>query len=138
MISGFVLSILMTSHIMADTMLLPLYDGKILSIDDKSKTAKTGVLIRPSSDFSVRSCTDGKVQSVWQTRSGWCSMINSNDTLFTYAQMDTVLVNPGWLISKGELIGERKQIMNDYNSIIFIVLKGNRELDPENFIIYSK
>ena len=42
------------------------------------------------------------------------------------------------LLRLKELIGERKLIANDYNSIIFIVLKGNRELDPENFIIYSK
>ncbi len=138
MIPGFVLLILLNGQIAADTMLLPVYGGKILSLHDKTKTAKSGILIRPTGDFSVRSCSDGKVQSVWQTKSGWCAMINSNDTFFTYAQMDTVLVNPNWLINRGDLIGERKLIPNDYNSIIFIVLKGNKELDPENFIIKSK
>jgi hypothetical protein len=129
--------ILLNNHNVRDTMLLPIHGGRIAALDDQSKPPVRGLLITPSNDFSVRSCSNGRVRSVWQMGSDWCVMIALNDTFFTYAQMDTVLVNPGQDISTGDLIGERNMIPNRYNSIIFIVLKGNKELDPGTFILYK-
>jgi hypothetical protein len=122
----------------ADTMRLPITRGRIITLKEKSAPAHRGIFIQPSNDFNVRSCSDGKVQSVFQVGADWAIVIMLNDTSYAYAQMDSVVVNPGELISRGDLIGQRKFISNDYNSIIFFVLKGNKELDPEKFIVYQK
>jgi Peptidase family M23 len=128
---------LLSTSIQQDTMLLPVYGGRIISTEDHVKSKSRGLFIRPSVDDSVRSCSDGKVQRVWQIKTNWCITITVDDTSFTYAQMDTFLVHPGELVSMGDVIGERRMIPNDYNSIIFIVFLGNKELDPRTFILYK-
>jgi Peptidase family M23 len=130
--------LLLNSSIEQDTMLLPFHGGKIVLPEDHGKNKHRGLFIRPTGDDSVRSCSDGKVQRVWQIGTNWCTTITVEDTSFTYAQMDTVMVHPGELISMGDVVGERRMIPNDYNSIIFIVFKGNNELDPEKFLLYKK
>jgi len=136
MISGIILWVFINIHTAGDTMRLPINGGKILDIKEKSQPAHRGIFIQPSADFNVRSCSDGKVQSVFKVGADWAMVIMQNDTSYAYAQMDSVTVNPGELVNKGDLIGQRKFIPNDYKSIIFFVLKGNKELDPEKFIIY--
>ena len=135
MLPAFIL--LTFAHILAegDTMRLPVNGGRILTLNEKSEPAHRGIFIQPSNDFNVRSCSDGKVQSVFQMGADWAVVIMLNDTSYAYAQMDSVVVNPGQLISRGDLIGQRKLIANDYKSIIFFVLKENKELDPEKFIV---
>ncbi len=124
-------------HTSVDTMQLPINGGRILTLE-KSAQAHRGIFIQPSKDFNIRSCSDGKVQSVFKVGSDWAMVIMQNDTSYAYAQMDSVTVNPGELVNRGDLIGQRKLIPNDYHSIIFFVLKGNKELDPEKFIVYQK
>jgi hypothetical protein len=124
-------------HGSVDTMRLPINQGRILTLKEKNPPAHRGIFIQPSTDFNVRSCSDGRVQNVFKTGADWAMVIMQNDTSYAYAQMDSVTVNPGELVSKGDLIGQRKLIPNDYKSIIFFVLKGNKELDPEKFIIYG-
>jgi len=119
-------------------MLLPINRGRILTLKEKSAPAHRGIFIQPSDDFNVRSCSDGKVQSVFKVGSDWAIVIMQNDTSYAYAQMDSVVVNPGEIVSSGDLIGQRKLIPNDYNSIIFFVLKGDKELEPEKFILFKK
>ena len=116
-------------------MRLPINGGRILTLMEKSAPAHRGIFIQPSTDFNVKSCSDGKVQSVFKVGSDWAMVIIQNDTSYAYAQMDSVVVNPGEYINKGDAIGQRKMIPNDYKSIIFFVLKGNKELDPEKFIV---
>jgi murein DD-endopeptidase MepM/ murein hydrolase activator NlpD len=116
-------------------MQLPVTRGRILTLTEKSSPAHRGLLIQPTDDFNIRSCSDGKVQSVFKVGSDWAIVIAIHDTSFAYAQMDSVLVNPGQFVMRGDLIGQRKLIPNDYKSIIFFVLKGNKELDPEKLII---
>src|SRR5450432_1723119 len=135
MIPGFIFLLLLNKNISGDTMRLPINRGRILNLNEKSAPAHRGIFIQPSDDFNVRSCSDGKVQSVFQVGSDWAIVIMLNDTSYAYAQMDSVVVNPGELISRGDLIGQRKLIPNDYKSIIFFVLKGNKELDPKQFIV---
>ncbi|HEX3081365.1 MAG TPA: M23 family metallopeptidase [Puia sp.] len=118
-------------------MRLPINGGKILDIKEKSRPAHRGIFIQPSNDFNVRSCSDGKVQNVFKVGADWAMVIMQNDTSYAYAQMDSVTVNPGELVNKGDVIGQRKLIPNDYKSIIFFVLSGNKELDPEKFIVYG-
>jgi hypothetical protein len=130
--------LVLNSNIEQDTMLLPFHGGRIVLTGDHAKNKHRGLFIRPSGDDSVRSCSDGKVQRIWQIGTNWCTTINLEDTSFTYAQMDTVMVHPGEMISMGDVIGERRMIPNDYNSIILIVFKGNKELDPEMFLLYKK
>ena len=125
-------------HIARDTMQLPIYNGRVLTLKEKSAPAHRGIFIQPSNDFNVRSCSDGKVQNVFQVGSDWAIVIMQNDISYTYAQMDSVTVNPGEFVNKGDLIGQRKLIPNDFKSIIFFVLKGNKELDPEKFVVYQK
>ncbi len=137
MIPGIIFLTLFNFNIAGDTMRLPINGGKILTLE-KSAQAHRGIFIQPSNDFNVRSCSDGKVQSVFKVGSDWAMVIMHNDTSFAYAQMDSVSLNPGELVNKGDLIGQRKLIPNDYKSIIFFVLKGNKELDPEKFIVYQK
>ena len=120
-----------------DTMRLPIHGGRILTLE-KSAQAHRGIFIQPSNDFNVKSCSDGKVQSVFKVGSDWVMVIMQNDTSYAYAQMDSVTLNPGELVNRGDLIGQRKLIPNDYKSIIFFVLFGNKELDPEKFIFYQK
>src|SRR5450432_266165 len=122
-------------HPAGDTMRLPINRGRILNLNEKSAPAHSGIFIQPSDDFNVRSCSDGKVQSVFQVGSDWAIVITLNDTSYAYAQMDSVMINPGQFVNTGDLIGQRKLIPNDYKSIIFFVLKGNKELDPEQFIV---
>jgi hypothetical protein len=137
MIPGIIFLTLFHLNTAGDTMRLPINAGRILTLKDKSAPAHRGIFIQPSNDFNVRSCSDGKVQSVFKVGADWAMVIMQNDTSFAYAQMDSITVNPGELIKKGDLIGQRKLIPNDYKSIIFFVLKGNKELDPGKFIIYS-
>src|SRR5437763_15998366 len=92
----------------ADTMHLPIEGGRILTIKEKAQPAHRGIFIQPTNDFSVRSCSDGRVQNVFQVGSGWAVVILQNDTSITYAQMDSVTVNPGNMVNKGDLIGQRK------------------------------
>jgi hypothetical protein len=123
------------SNILRDTMRLPINRGRMLTLKEKSSPAHRGIFIQPTSDFNIRSVSDGKVQNVFKTDAGWAMVIMQNDTSYAYAQMDSVMVNPGEFVSKGDLIGERKLIPNDYKSIIFFVLNGKKELDPEKFIV---
>jgi|SRR5450755_3469223 hypothetical protein len=138
MIPGFIFLLLLNKNISGDTMLLPINRGRILTLKEKSAPAHRGIFIQPSDDFNVRSCSDGKVQSVFKVGSDWAIVIMQNDTSYAYAQMDSVVVNPGEIVSSGDLIGQRKLIPNDYNSIIFFVLKGDKELEPEKFILFKK
>ena len=137
MIPGIIFLTLFNLNTAGDTMRLPIYAGRILTLKEKSAPAHRGIFIQPSNDINVRSCSDGKVQSVFKVGADWAIVIMQNDTSYAYAQMDSATVNPGELISRGDLIGQRKLIPNDYKSIIFFVLKGNKELDPEKFITYS-
>ena len=137
MITGIIFLTFFNIHTAVDTMRLPINGGRILEIKEKSRPAHRGILIQPSTDFNVRSCSDGKVQSVFKVGSDWAMVIMQNDTSYAYAQMDSVMLNPGEVVNRGDLIGQRKLIPNDYKSIIFFVLKGNKELDPEKFIIYQ-
>ncbi len=136
MISGIIFLAIFNIHTAFDTMRLPMYGGRILDLKDKSSPAHRGIFIQPSTDFNVRSCSDGKVQNVFKVGADWAMVIMQNDTSYAYAQMDSVVVNPGEFVKSGDLIGQRKLIPNDYKSIIFFVLKGNKELDPEKFIVY--
>jgi hypothetical protein len=138
MIPGFIFLLLLNKNISGDTMLLPVNRGRILALTEKSSPAHRGIFIHPTNDFNVRSCSDGKVQSVFKVSSDWAVVIIQHDTSYAYAQMDTVIVNPGQYVNRGDLIGERKLIPNDYNSIIFFVLKGDKELESKKFIIYQK
>ncbi len=136
MVAGIIFLTLFNIHVARDTMRLPIYGGRIITLE-KTAQAHRGIFIQPSNDFNVRSCSDGKVQNVFKVGSDWAMVIMQNDTSYAYAQMDSVVVNPGEVISRGDLIGQRKLIPDDYHSIIFFVLKGNRELDPEKFIVYQ-
>jgi len=136
MIPGIIFLAIFNLHTAGDTMRLPVNGGRILDLKDKSSPAHRGIFIQPSTDFNVRSCSDGKVQNVFKVGADWAMVIMQNDTSYAYAQMDSVVVNPGEFINRGDLIGQRKLIPNDYKSIIFFVLKGNKELDPEKFIEY--
>jgi len=135
MVPCLVFLLLLNKNISADTMLLPINRGRILTLTEKSPPVHRGIFIQPSDDFNVRSCSDGTVKNVFKAGSGWAVVIVQQDTSYTYAQMDSVMINPGQFVNTGDLIGERKLIVNDYNSIIFFVLKGNKELDPEKFIV---
>ena len=137
MMIGIIFLTLFNIHTAGDTMRLPMYGGRILDIKEKSRPAHRGIFIQPSVDFNVRSCSEGKVQSVFKVGSDWVMVIMQNDTSYAYAQMDSVMLNPGEFVNRGDLIGQRKLIPNDYKSIIFFVLKGNKELDPEKFIVYQ-
>ena len=136
MIPGIIFLAIFNIHTAGDTMRLPVNGGRILDLKDKSSPAHQGIFIQPSTDFNVRSCSDGKVQNVFKVGADWAMVIMQNDTSYAYAQMDSVVVNPGEFVNRGDLIGQRKLIPNDYKSIIFFVLKGNKELDPEKFIEY--
>jgi len=137
MIAGIIFWSFLQIHTSGDTMQLPINGGRILDIKEKSRPAHRGIFIQPSNDFNVRSCSDGKVQNVFKIGADWAMVIMQNDTSYAYAQMDSVTVNPGELVNKGDVIGQRKLIPNDYKSIIFFVLSGNKELDPEKFIVYG-
>jgi len=134
MIAAIIFCSFLHVHSTSDTLHLPIYGGRILTLKEKSQPAHRGIFIEPADDFDVRSCSDGRVQNVFKAGSGWAVVIQQNDTSFTYAQMDSVTVNPGNIINKGDLIGQRKLIPGDYKSIIFFILKGNKELDPEKYI----
>jgi murein DD-endopeptidase MepM/ murein hydrolase activator NlpD len=135
MIPGIIFLSFFSINSAGDTMRLPINRGRIVVLEGKSAQTHRGIFIQPSNDFNVRSCSDGKVQNVFQVGADWAMVIMKNDTSYAYAQMDSVFLNPGEYVSKGDLIGERKLIPNDYKSIIFFVLKGNKELDPEKFIV---
>jgi hypothetical protein len=124
-------------HGSVDTMRLPINQGRILILKEKKSPAHRGIFIQPSTNFNVRSCSDGRVQNVFKVGADWAMVIMQNDTSYAYAQMDSITLNPGELVNKGDLIGQRKLIPNDYKSIIFFVLKGNKELDPEKFVVYG-
>ena len=138
MIPGIILWAFLNIHTAVDTMRLPINGGRILTVKEKSAQVHRGIFIQPSNDFNVRSCSDGKVQSVFKVDADWAMVIMQNDTSYAYAQMDSVVLNPGEFVNRGDLIGQRKLIPNDYKSIIFFVLKGNKELDPEKFIDFQK
>ena len=135
MVPGIIFLAFFHVHTSVDTMRLPIYGGRILEIKEKSRPAHRGIFIQPTADFNVRSCSDGKVQNVFKVGADWAMVIVQNDTSYAYAQMDSVMVNPGEFVNRGDLIGQRKLIPNDYKSIIFFVLKGEKELDPEKFIL---
>lgn len=137
MVPGIILLTLFNMHVAQDTMWLPISNGRVVTLKEKSAPAHRGIFIQPSNDFNVRSCSDGKVQNVFQVGSDWAMVIMQNDTGYAYAQMDSVFVHPGEIVNRGDMIGQRKLIPNDYKSIIFFVLKGNKELDPEKFIVYQ-
>jgi murein DD-endopeptidase MepM/ murein hydrolase activator NlpD len=137
MVPGIIFFAFFNIQTSVDTMRLPIHGGRILTLE-KSAQAHRGIFIQPSNDFNVKSCSDGKVQSVFKVGSDWVMVIMQNDTSYAYAQMDSVTLNPGELVNRGDLIGQRKLIPNDYKSIIFFVLFGNKELDPEKFIFYQK
>jgi Peptidase family M23 len=137
MIPGIIFLAIFNIHMAGDTMRLPINGGRILDLKDKSSPAHRGIFIQPSTDFNVRSCSDGKVQNVFKVGADWAMVIMQNDTSYAYAQMDSVVVNPGEFVNRGDMIGQRKLIPNDYKSIIFFVLKGNKELDPKKFIVYQ-
>src|SRR5882762_5635255 len=113
MVPGFVFLLLLNKNISADTMALPINRGRILTLREKSPPAHWGIFIRPADDFNVRSCSDGKVKSVFKASSGWAVVIAQLDTSYTYAQMDSVMINPGQFVNTGDLIGERKLIPNE-------------------------
>ena len=124
MVPGIIFLTLFNFNIAGDTMRLPINGGRILTLE-KSAQAHRGIFIQPSNDFNVRSCSDGKVQSVFKVGSDWAMVIMQNDTSYAYAQMDSVTVNPGELVNRGDLIGQRKLIPNDYQ--IDHIFRSERE-----------
>ena len=128
----FLLLILFHHTIASDTMQLPIYNGKVLELDSNLFCSRRlGLSILPTSDFAIRSCSDGKVHKIWKMDSneGYEVMIASGDTFYSYSMIDSIKVKVGETVFKGELIGNKRGINNNDSYIIFSVFKKEKELN---------
>jgi murein DD-endopeptidase MepM/ murein hydrolase activator NlpD len=122
-----------------DTILFPIYSSKIVVQKVDSFAHPNGILISPTTDFIVKSCSNGLVKSIIKLHDGKLVVIQSTNELFySYALIDAIKVKKGQTILRGAIIGRviRKNSNDSY--IIFSVLKNNKYVNAKKYLIYLK
>lgn len=123
----------------SDSMVLPIQNGRILK--DRTDSLLTmhpqGVLISPTDDFVIRSCSDGKVNGVIQFKDESLIIVAASDGKFyTYGMVDHPTVKKGELVSKGSILGRLDNTIGDNNYILFSVSKRENNLNAYRYVIY--
>ncbi len=68
---------------------LPIKNGKTVDLNTDARKHSSSILITPTSDFSVRSCSSGKVVQIKKTENyGFGVMIMSNGVFYNYTMLN--------------------------------------------------
>jgi hypothetical protein len=126
----------------ADTMLLPLQNGVLRTQEMQQVDVDIpfNIAILPADNYEVRSCSNGKVASIFCNKDRQVVFIRDSQLVYGYV-LDTPLVKAGQSLKKGEMIGTLKSARSDTTNLfplIFLVLKNGEFTDPERFIVYKK
>lgn len=109
-----------------DTLKLPLFNGEIKVEEVGALEPPSGLLIMPTSDSIVRSCTDGLVLSSGDFNSVLSVLVKTGNLYFSYDQLDSVFVAKGQIVKMGLPIG-LKQHNKLYDSLFFTVCRYDRK-----------
>jgi hypothetical protein len=124
-----------------DTLFLPIKNGivKYDKFDSSFLSYPNGIKIYAINDFRVRSCSDGRVTSASKLSNGeFLVVIMGSDSLFySYGSLDIACVKKGQLIRRGDEIGTLTKANPEERFIIFSVMKRNKFLKAEKFLIKS-
>ena len=126
-----------------DTLLLPIQNGIV--VKDKTDSSLTmhpnGILVSPTDNFNVRSCTDGKIATVTEMPGGsnryLVIVVATDGRTYGYGLIDTATVIRDQAITKGAIIGTLTKGQREENYIIFTVLKDGRFLNSEKYLVYQ-
>jgi hypothetical protein len=126
----------------ADTMLLPLQNGVLRkpAMQHVDVDISFNVAILPANNYEVKSCSNGKVASIFPNQDRQVVFIRDSQLVYGYV-LDSPLVKAGQALKKGEMIGTLKKVRPDTANLfplIFLVLKNGEFADPERFIVYKK
>lgn len=104
---SFLVLLFLNTNLYNDTLLLPVKNGELIEMTSNDHPYGLGILISPSSDFNIRSCTDGVVLKISKIDIDYTYQIaiKSKNIIFFYSMMDTVFVKTNEKIKKGEVIG---------------------------------
>jgi hypothetical protein len=124
-----------------DTILLPLQNG-VLSKEMQSVDfdISFNIAIYPVNNYEVKSCSKGKVKSIFCQEDGrQVVMIKNVELVYGYV-LDSPLVKVGQSLEKAQIIGSLKNVDRDtvnHFPLIFLVLKNGNFIDPRKFIVYK-
>jgi hypothetical protein len=131
-----------------DTMRYPISGGvAIVQQPDHSNRRGLGVTISVMNDSNVYSCSGGIVKNVLELEQESLVIITSNDTVFVYSMLDSVVVKKGGNISYGNVLGIKKKNKEEIYFIrfqAFIEVKSGsrlndamKEINAKKLIIYE-
>ena len=125
----------------SDTLLLPIQNGKVVDDSNRSMLAHPiGILIAPTTDFSVQSCSTGKINAVIKLQDNTFLVVvaSSNSIFYSYGLVDEVTVQKGQAISQGAVLGRLKNSPEELNYLAFSVSRDNKDLNAEKYLVYQK
>jgi hypothetical protein len=125
----------------ADALLLPIQNGRIVKDSNRSMMHHPiGILIAPTNDFEVRSCTNGKISAVIKLQDNKSLIVVASDkiTYYSYGLVDEVAVEKGQTISKGSVLGKLKNIPGELNVLAFSIRREGKDLNAEKYTVYQK
>jgi murein DD-endopeptidase MepM/ murein hydrolase activator NlpD len=124
-----------------DALLLPIQRGIIIKDSNRSMMHHPmGILIAPTNDFEVRSCTNGKINAVIKLQDNKSLIVVASDknTYYSYGLVDEVAVEKGQTISKGSVLGKLKNSPGELNVLAFSVSRDSKDLNAEKYTVYQK
>jgi hypothetical protein len=102
--------------------------------------ARNGILILPTTNFNIRSCTSGQVFKISKLEpgQGYQVIVKTRDTFYCYSFLDDVSVKPNQRLYQGDLLGTKNKGRDNESSCIALsVLKNKRELNEANFLVFK-
>ncbi len=123
-----------------DSLILPIKNGVIIKdFTDSSLTIHPeGVLIAPTDQLEVRSCSDGIVRSTFQFHDTYTVIVSAGNNLYyRYSNIDTVVIKKGQKITKGIVLGMLNAKTHEKKPIIFSTFKGDKYVNALNYLIWK-
>lgn len=125
----------------SDTMLLPIKNGLVIvrPMDNYVARAKLGAEIQPTTDLSIRSCTDGQVLRIAKFKDTMVNdvVVKIGDTILSYICVDSVTVKADQMLKRGDIIGFKTKANDKHPTLILYVSVRNRDILPGRFLVFQ-
>ena len=118
-----------------DSLKLPVRNGKIINENIYADKLNKAILIEPTIDFGIYSCSDGKISAINKDDQEYQIIITQDSLMLMYSIVDSASVLKGQVIKKGDLIGFKTNKTSNEKYIMFSVFKGTKEINAKDYLV---
>ena len=118
-----------------DSLILPIKNGKIIrdNTDSSLSFHPIGILIFPTDQFNVQSCSEGIIRSITKLNNTYIVLVLSKKNLYySYSNINTVGVKKGQNIKRGTVLGVLSKEIGIDRHIVFSTFKGDKYVNSED------